>query len=283
MSKQYSNQAEIYNKVKAIAFSIYNRDGYSAALKCVENNRYQLDPRGFVGLKAELSFFHRNMESLQLTPAWDYGIKCDFSGMFDGRMCRFDVTTNLDVKKLSDYESIQKKTSILYKLALVDPQSGELLDIVDINFPFNKTGNGRLFDVLIFNPGDRNDNGEDRYNPYQEIYRIDSYDPTNFVMPEDILTDWYIQDIHSFRADTYEQTEFMDDDQTKEYVEREVLKYMVQNVKFISKVSGRNIVACGQRKFVPIGKDGDGEYTTMLYWQHPVIDGYLPDDLCFEI
>ena len=36
MSKQYSNQAEIYNKVKAIAFSIYNRDGYSAALKCVE-------------------------------------------------------------------------------------------------------------------------------------------------------------------------------------------------------------------------------------------------------
>ena len=42
MSKQYSNQAEIYNKVKAIAFSIYNRDGYSAALKCVENNRYQL-------------------------------------------------------------------------------------------------------------------------------------------------------------------------------------------------------------------------------------------------
>lgn len=32
-----------------------------------------------------------------------------------------------------------------------------------------------------------------------------------------------------------------------------------------------------------IGKDSDGEYTTRIYWQHPVIDGYLPDDLGFEI
>lgn len=115
MSQKLIHPAETYNKVKGIVFSIFARDGYEAALKSIEKNRWQLDTRGYTGLKAEVSFFHRNMESLQLTPAWDYGIKCDFSGMFDGRMCRFDVTTNLDVKKLSDYESIQKKTSIHFE------------------------------------------------------------------------------------------------------------------------------------------------------------------------
>ena len=66
-------------------------------------------------------------------------------------------------------------------------------------------------------------------------------------------------------------------------IDKEVTSYIVENAKLLSKESGHNIVACGQRCYRYIGKDGDGDYTTKIYWQHLVIAGYLPDDLGFEI
>lgn len=46
MSQKLIHPAETYNKVKGIVFSIFARDGYEAALKSIEKNRWQLDTRG---------------------------------------------------------------------------------------------------------------------------------------------------------------------------------------------------------------------------------------------
>lgn len=271
--------AEIFNKIKNIAFALYHKDGFLAALKFIDGEYSSLGPRGYVGLKAELCFYDRNKDTLALTPSLDYGIKCDFSGAFDGRICRFDVTTNLNCKHLKDYESIQSKTSIPYKIAVVNYKTGVIEDVFDINFPIDESGQGRLFDVLIFNHGDSNSQGEYRHNPYQEIFQVNSYTPMEDVKLIDTLTDWYIPDIHTYKADLLGNADDEDDSYWADKIEKDVNQYIIENAKFLSKESGRNIVACGQRCFRYIGKDGDGEYYTKIYWQHPVIEGYLPNEL----
>ena len=276
--------AEIFNKIKNMAFAIYHKNGYAAACRFVDANYENLRHNGYIGLKAEIGFYERYRDSMSLTPSLDYGIKCDFSGMFDKSVCRFDVTTNINFKHLKDFEPIQSKTTIPYKIAVVDHETGAIEDIFDINFPVDQSGEGRLFEILIFHHGDVNEHGEFRNNPYQEVYRISNVNPIDDNKLIDTLTDWYIPDIHSYKEALWEN--ICDDDSDSSVanqIDKEVTSYIVENAKFLSKESGHNIVACGQRSYQYRGKDGDGEYTTKIYWQHPVIDGYLPDYLGFEV
>ena len=274
--------AEIFNKIKNMAFAIYHKSGYAAACSFVDANYEKLGHNGYIGLKAEIGFYERYKDSMFLTPSLDYGIKCDFSGMFDKSICRFDVTTNINFKHLKDFEPIQSKTTIPYKIAVVDHETGAIEDIFDINFPVDQSGEGRLFEILIFHHGDVNEHSEFRNNPYQEVYQISNVNPLYENKLIDTLTDWYIPDIKSYEAELWENI-YDDDSSTVNQIKKEVTSYIVENAKFLSKEYVHNIVACGQRSYQYIGKDGDGEYTTKIYWQHPVIEGYLPDDLGFEI
>ena len=228
-----AHPAEIFNKIKNMAFAIYHKSGYAAACRYVDANYGKLGHNGYIGLKAEIGFYERYKDSMFLTPSLDYGIKCDFSGVFDNLACRFDVTTNINYKHLKDFEPIQCKSTIPYKIAVVDYQISNV-------------------------------------NPLYDNKLIDT------------ITDWYIPDIKSYEAELLENI-YDDDSSTVNQIKKEVTSYIVENAKFLSKEYGHNIAACGQRSYQYIGKDGDGEYTTKIYWQHPVIEGYLPDDLGFEI
>jgi len=145
--------AETYNRIKGIVFSIFNRDGELAAYKTLENNRTNLPLPSWYGLKAELDFYSKNKTKFTLDPVFDYGIKCDFVGNFDGiNNCRLDITTNLDYKKLETYDSIQRQDDRKYKVVVMDKNTGEIADIFDMNFPIDESGDGRVFEVALFMP-----------------------------------------------------------------------------------------------------------------------------------
>ena len=62
-----------------------------------------LDQSQVIGVDAELAFYHEFKDELNLVPALDCGDHTDFVGMWEGKLIRFDITTNLSYKKPEDY------------------------------------------------------------------------------------------------------------------------------------------------------------------------------------
>ena len=140
--------AEVYNQSRRILFSLFHKYGEKRALSYLSTLKTMMDFPAFVGLENELYFYMREGKSLKLNVALDCGYSSDFAGCIDNQPCRFDVTTNLDFKKLKHYEPFQK-AGMRYYIALMDSKSNKLIDVVGLNFlPCPKCG-GRLFDMLI--------------------------------------------------------------------------------------------------------------------------------------
>ena len=53
----------------------------------------------YVGLCAELAFYHRFKETMRLVPALDSGDHVDFVGVLKDKRIKIDVTTSLESKK----------------------------------------------------------------------------------------------------------------------------------------------------------------------------------------
>lgn len=268
--------AEQYNKIKNMTFSILLKNGRVAAYKFIEGQREKLG-RAWYGLKAELDFFTNYQGQFKLTPSLDYGIKCDFTGMMDNDLCRIDVTTNYNFKKLSTFEPLMNRDGICYKLALMNKGTGLLEDLFDLRFPPDNYG-GKLFDIALFMPMEYRD-GEPRYNYYQRILSISS--TTRKVVEEkEIVTDWYLPDIHTMKADIYEAySDYEGDDG----IEQKILNdYLANSARILSKSTDLNIVACGQMNHEIINpKTCESEEITRIHWKHPVIQDLL-EDIIFD-
>ena len=73
-----------------------------------------LEQTQYIGLDAELEFYHAFKAKLQLVPALDCGDHTDFIGMWEGKLIRFDVTTNLNKKKPQDYSYFENHIVVVY-------------------------------------------------------------------------------------------------------------------------------------------------------------------------
>lgn len=272
-----AHPAEIYNKIKNMTFAILNKDGQQKAYSFLYAKISELSEKSWKGLKAELDFYVGYQQKYSLTPTLDYGIKSDFVGVVDKNgMCRIDVTTNLDVKKLKDFDPIIQRDGMMYKIAVVNPETGNLEDVFDMNFMPDDYG-GKIFNVALFMPMEYNRLGEPLYNPYQRIVSVSS--TTGEVLSEEkIATDWYLLDIHTKKSEIFECYEDYEGD--KDLVGEELEKYLSEAAKLLTKDTDLNIVACGQtcKKIIDPRTCGEEEYTK-IYWQHPAIDGYMKDEL----
>jgi len=262
--------ADLYNQVKGIVFSILNRDGDLAAYKALDNSQSKLPLNAWYGLKAELDFYTKYKDKYTLDPIFDYGIKCDFTGNIEGdNNCRVDITTNLNFKKLEQYDAIQRKDKRKYKIVVMDKLSGEIADVFDLNFPIDSSGDGRLFEIALFVPSSSGKDGL-KYDFYQEIIQIGSSDPEYDAILKHTCTDWYMPDFEYMLSNLPQEVA----------LQKEINDYAVSSAKVLDKSTDSNIVACGQRFYnVTDPHTGEGEWITKLYWKHPVIENYLDDHL----
>ncbi|RLJ75090.1 hypothetical protein BCL90_3437 [Pedobacter alluvionis] len=265
--------AEIYNKAKRIIFSIFNKDGTLEAYKMLDNYRNKLKPTDWFGLKAELDFYSNHKDEFTLDPTFDFGIKCDFTGNFDGvDNCRIDITTNLDYKRLHDYEAIQRKDNRKYKIVVMDKQTGKIADIFDLNFPIDSSGEGRIFDIALFMPSDSDPDGL-RYNFYQDIWEIGSIDTAYYSTHKTTCTDWYIPDFQYLTQNLPDEVNY----------DEEIKKHAVSSSKVLDRSTNSNIVACAQPFYaITDPHTGEGDWVTKVYWKHPVVADYI-DDILFVI
>jgi hypothetical protein len=143
--------AQLYNKIRRITFSLYHKKGkgYPAALDFLLSQEAKLNRPSYVGLMAELQFYHNHKKEFELTAAGDFGDHCDFSAHIDDKNFRVDVTTNFDYKKYTDYEPFIEDGAS-YQIAIIDKDNYDLKDLVDINFPIcDHCEEGRLFDLAL--------------------------------------------------------------------------------------------------------------------------------------
>lgn len=269
------HQANIYNQAKAIVFSILNKSGITSAYKKLDEFYNSMPITSWYGLKAELDFYIKNKDIYTLDPIFDFGIKCDFVGNIDGiNNCRFDVTTNIEFKKLETYDPIQRQDKRKYKIVVMDKDNGSIIEIFDLNFPPDTSGDGRLLDVALFMPSTVTEEGF-KYDFYQQIVSIGSSSPDTDFSLKCISTDWYLEDFEHLNSIILNELH-------NNNYNKEIESHAIMGANVLSKSTNCNIVACGQRFYYKAkGKDIEGDWVTKIYWKHPVIENFL-DDIIWE-
>jgi hypothetical protein len=237
---------------------------YNSALTILNKNQFNLNKPSLVGLKAELIFFKKYEKNFQLEIAADFGHKFDFIGSIETQFCRIDVTTNINFKNLRDYEPFQREEKI-YKIAIMN-YSGKLEELLDINFPFDERGIGRIFSVLILSPDTIDDysNGELFQH---KIVNVSSYEPAK---------NYEVVDTFSGVVDIGRIINIYDEAQP--YVSGSLEKHIEEHcfacAKMVNSENSYYITAVGQLERIYI--EGQFVNRTRIYWNHPVINNYLP-------
>ena len=219
-----AHSAQLYNEVKNKAFAILHKDGKEKAYRFLYGQFTVLPKTAWFGLKAELDFFTGYQREFCLTPSLDYGIKCDFSGFLNNTPCRIDVTTNINFKQLKNYDELQNSSGIPYKIVVMNKETGKMEDVFNLNFKPDNQG-GKVFDIALFMPMDYNRHGDPLYNPYQRIVSINS--STGLLVEEkQLVSDWYLPDIHMKIAEIREAYQDYDVDGAQE--KQELEKYLAE-------------------------------------------------------
>ena len=115
--------ANIWNKARHHAFAHYEKYGDPDQTINYIISKYRLEPRLQAGIKAEILAYHEFKSSFQLEPLLDAGVKADLTGIKDGRMTNFDVTSNIAYKDISDYSNVIAKRGKPYEVRFYESRN----------------------------------------------------------------------------------------------------------------------------------------------------------------
>jgi hypothetical protein len=274
------SNAQYYNKTRRIVFSLYHKKGkgYTAALNYLQSQKRKLNPSSFIGLMAELKFYHAYRREFELTVAADVGDKCDFAANIDQEAFRIDVTTNFDYKRYDEYEPFVKDGT-KYQIALIDRENFELHELIDINFPnCEECGEGRLFDLAFL--GDENITmaGNRSWN----------YDQIHFQYCNICLSVYEISKITTVQLPDLEtlQGQISKYAESQTGYEKDEYKSVFEE-EYNLQLKGIKSYLKNQFERIPFGfysnsytiiepKNAEGYFETKLYWQENFLTGHIP-------
>jgi hypothetical protein len=263
-----AHPAAIYNEKRRIIFSAFHRDPANARLY-LQGYRKILGEKAFIGLKAELDFYEKNRNEFQLTVAADVGDCTDFTGLIGAEMVRFDVTTNEDVKSLSNYEP-HTTEGYRYKLAIVDASTGDLVDIVDLNFPAcSICGRGRIFDIaLLLGEQHLSDGGSSGIYDQAHFRLCNNCQSLQSVGQISTVGLLDLEAAVASRCDTGE---------ISSGAEFDPCTYLRESLRYLKKEMGANIVAIASNRYVTINpRNADGFWETYIPYIRPIARGHFP-------
>lgn len=265
---------EDFTKIRRILYSTFHKgeQGRSDAFEYLEKYKNKLGARSYVGLKAEMGFYQKYRKEFALSVAADVGDHTDFSGNLGSQAFRFDVTTNVDYKKLKDYEPLQKDAAAQYKIAVVN-HSGDIEDLIDINFPFcPDCGEGRLIDMVVLLPENYNDEGEARWTNDQSLIGIchhceyfTEYNRISTHFLFDFTTE--IKTAWENEQDAAEET-FGDTNLPGFDGDRIIQSHTARVLPYLHREFDKSIMALCDRSYKVVNpKDGDGHQILKVQWK----------------
>jgi len=266
--------AQIYNDKRRILFSTFHKgeEGEHQAYEWLEGykKRRTLNVPSYVGLKAELDFYRKYRKEFGLTVALDAGESADFSGIINGAGFRIDVSTNSDFKNLNKYEPFQRRDGAKYKVALMDSSSGDLVDLIDVNFPFCEIcQNGRLIDIAILLGENYNQYGESKWTNDQVLTQVCSHCQRLQVIHR--LSTHFLYDYeHIIRESSFD---------SENDLNTIIHTHSMQSLKYLKKQFDKSIFGLGSREYlITDTSDADGFWGLRLYWNDPIVTGYVFDE-----
>jgi len=262
--------ATAFRGLRSKYFAIANKHGYDKALYILEKDREKIgDARSYSGLLCELIFMKEKYSTLQLTPTLDCGDHCDFTGIFNNSIARFDVTSSLEYKNIDDYSPFQQQGHPYY-IVLIDPISKKIDKIIDINFPFCPICDGRILNILL-EEEDFTRHGTP--SPTQKLIRIcsNNYEHIELLNSYNYHLPSLADEIDDIQSDC-----FMSENSIESKINAFISHHGTDNSLFFSKLSGYKVHACGGNFYTAIGIDGDGYWETKFYWQADIIGKLLP-------
>jgi hypothetical protein len=243
---------EIYNQKRRIIFSTFHSKGPDEARKYLEGYRKILGSGGYAGLRAELEFYCKYKNELKLTVAGDMGEHADFAGQMGNSPVRFDVTTSIEYKKLKTYEKFICD-GFDYKIAIYDQSNWEIIDVLELAFPkCSDCGDSFLFPLALMHSMNYNRHGDPLWHNDQSIIE---FCPSCGKQNEK-------QNICNTSVRTYSELYDEYDDPFEEetdIAQQRIANQLQHSVKFLTKISGVNLVGLAEEGSRQVSKYDDEE------------------------
>lgn len=264
--------ADEFREKRAKYFAIANSHNFDKAFYILEKDRDNgtMDSKDYAGLLGELIFLKSYQSEMDLIPTLDCGDHCDFSGVYNSKMARFDVTTSLEYKNLDEYEKFQQKGKSYY-IALIDYPARKVDRIVDINIPFCPACGGRLINTLILEDVKYTENGTPTQT--EQLIKVCSNNTAHNI--EHASFEYFTQTITTETAHLYESADITGED-VGEKIKSLPRILGINSSVFFTKIAQEKIHACAQEIYTQIGRDGDGYWEKKLFWTTDLVDKIFP-------
>lgn len=276
MPQNYST-IDIFSKCRHHLFSNYNKYGDldNAINYVLKSSLYALNRQSLVGLEAELKIYHEHKKDWDLTPTLDCGDHTDFTGFINKEQVRLDVTTNVEFKKLEDYERFQKEGK-RYFIVYFNRRT-EDAELIDINFPFCDCG-GRLMKMVVLDDFNSSQSSITQslitfcsHNPQEHFSVEKDYD---YIITSSVEVDEAVRDSFAIELEDYNIDEISRMKAQKEYeseVEKQISIKFNHVANFFKTECNSPISVIGEERYNMIDKDGDGYYDTLVVWSSDIV------------
>lgn len=257
--------AKIYNNIRRILFCTANDPmrGFPCAYEYLEKTyKNQLDIKGYSGICAELKFYEKYRKEFNLTVAGDMGEHADFAGTLGNQATRFDVTTNIKYKKFKDYEPYMGHGPS-YKIALLDQENFEVIDVLDLAFPKCDFCGGYLIPTIILLNQNYNRHGESLWNNDQILMDIcescEQYSEKARYTHSGLLS---LEEYHDYNDD-YESLDLID-------------SYVTSTYKYLRREYSDHLMAIGSHNYKITEPDGGGYWGLNLKFINSAVSNRMP-------
>lgn len=267
MKRSTVHPAQVYNEKRGILFRTIHdpTKGFSAAFEYLEGYKHTLGPAGYAGLRAELTFYQRHRNDYRLTVAGDMGEHADFVGQVRDTLVRIDVTTNINYKEFRQYEPFLCE-GFEYKIALFDKSNFELIDVLDLAFPYcERCGASHRFPFLLLLDESRNQHGEPTC-AYDQVL-IDICPNCETYVERTRYSHYFLQ---SIRERVHEAETFGADAPLAQK------RYAHDVYAFAKKLSGSELMGLAESYYDIVDPQGGGDWITVFPFKHQIVEDRFP-------
>jgi hypothetical protein len=264
MAETNAGLINFWHSLRRFVFGVYGKRGYDAARDVLKERRMSNQYRS--ALTAELIFYEKYKNELQLDLLLDVDVKADSTGIRNSRKVNFDITTNLDYKKIDDYLKVtqdRKKTS--YEIVLVNPKTEEMV-WYPLRFARCKACNNFSHYILYIQPSTTRFHWDNHESDQQSIVQYCSHCKN---IAERQTFD-YVVTLLKYELDLYGLDE---EEENRVDLPRRKLEYGrrlgVSAVKAYEKDAGLLISGVVENAYNFTSKE-EGSYWGGLYWSHPL-------------
>jgi len=264
--------AKTYKEKRSILFSIFHnlsKGGPEKAFEFLDGYRKTLGEKGYIGLRAELEFYKKFIKEFSLVVAGDVGDHTDFVGQFDNVQTRIDVTTRLDMKRLNEYEAFIRDGQ-KYKIAIVDKNNWDLIDLVDLRFPTCNNCGGFLFKIGVLMGENFNRRGESSWSHDQKYLNVC---PSCGDFEEiDTITSHFL-----FQISEYAQG--IPAEVSQKEKNSLIQNYSKDAFNYLKKTFDPHLMALAEYRYEITKRDGDGFWGFHFNIVNSFVDNYIKDPI----